>query len=132
MKFCLFSSNLFITIFVFIFFISFSTLSEEKNIKKKLKEITNNLRCMTCQNQTIYESETEFAIDIKKIVLKKLKQGEDSSEIIDYVVKRYGEYILFKPRLDLKNIFLWSFPFIVLIFSLSILFIRINKNKKYK
>tara|TARA_Y100000590_G_scaffold406698_1_gene496277 strand:- start:327 stop:590 length:264 start_codon:yes stop_codon:yes gene_type:complete len=87
---------------------------------------------MTCQNQTIYESETEFAIDIKKIVLKKLKQGEDSSEIIDYVVKRYGEYILFKPRLDLKNIFLWSFPFIVLIFSLSILFIRINKNKKYK
>ena len=132
MKFYLYLNNLFISILTLFLLTNFSALSNENDIQKNIKEITNNLRCMTCQNQTIYDSESEFALDIKKIVSQKLRQGKNNSEIIDYVVERYGEYILFKPQLDIKNILLWGFPFIVLILSLSVLLIRINKNKNYK
>ena len=102
--------------------ISFSA----ENIEKDLKEITNKLRCMTCQNQTIYDSDAEFSQDIKKIVRKKLLEGKNEQEIIDFIEKRYGEYILFEPKFDKKNIVLWGFPFIVLITSFLILATKIK------
>ena len=108
--------------------ISFSA----ENIEKDLKEITNKLRCMTCQNQTIYDSDAEFSQDIKKIVRKKLLEGKNEQEIIDFIEKRYGEYILFEPKLDKKNIVLWSFPFIVLIMSFFILAIKIKRGGSSK
>ena len=108
--------------------ISFSA----ENIEKNLKEITNKLRCMTCQNQTIYDSDAEFSQDIKKIVRKKLLEGKNEQEIIDFIEKRYGEYILFEPKLDKKNIVLWSFPFIVLIMSFFILAIKIKRGGSSK
>ena len=67
-----------------------------KNTKDEVfEEMTKKLRCMTCQNQSIYESETEFSKDIKKIVMKKLDEGQSQKEIFDFLVARYGEYILF-------------------------------------
>jgi len=108
--------------------ISFSA----ENIEKDLKEITNKLRCMTCQNQTIYDSDAEFSQDIKKIVRKKLLEGKNEQEIIDFIEKRYGEYILFEPKFDKKNIVLWSFPFIVLIMSFFILAIKIKRGGSSK
>ena len=108
--------------------ISFSA----ENIEKDLKEITNKLRCMTCQNQTIYDSDAEFSQDIKKIVQKKLLEGKNEQEIIDFIEKRYGEYILFEPKFDKKNIVLWGFPFIVLIISFSILAIKIKRGGSSK
>ena len=108
--------------------ISFSA----ENIEKDLKEITNKLRCMTCQNQTIYDSDAEFSQDIKKIVRKKILEGKNEQEIIDFIEKRYGEYILFEPKLDKKNIVLWSFPFIVLIMSFFILAIKIKRGGSSK
>ncbi len=91
--------------------------------------MTKKLRCMTCQNQSIYDSETDFAMDIKKIIIKKLNEGQDQNEIFDFLVERYGEYILFEPRLNKKNIFLWIFPFFVFFISAVFLLIYINKNK---
>ena len=95
----------------------------------RARNISKNIRCMTCQNQSIYDSETDFAIDIKKIIIKKLNEGQDQNEIFDFLVERYGEYILFEPRLNKKNIFLWIFPFFVFFISAIFLLIYINKNK---
>ena len=108
--------------------ISFSA----ENIEKDLKEITNKLRCMTCQNQTIYDSDAEFSRDIKKIVRKKLLEGKNEQEIIDFIEKRYGEYILFEPKFDKKNIVLGGFPFIVLITSFLILATKIKRGRSSK
>ena len=108
--------------------ISFSA----ENIEKELKDITNKLRCMTCQNQTIYDSDAEFSQDIKKIVRKKLLEGKNEQEIIDFIEKRYGEYILFEPKFDKKNIVLWAFPFIVLIASFLILANKIKRGHSSK
>ena len=95
-----------------------------------IKKITSKLRCMTCQNQTIYDSDADFSEDIKKIVKKKLQNNETEKEIIDFLIKRYGEYIVFEPQLNIRNIFLWFFPFIFMALSLVFLIFRIKKTNK--
>ena len=109
----------------------FSALLANKTdrfIEEDLKKITSKLRCMTCQNQTIYDSDADFSLDIKKIVGVKLQNGETEKEIIDFLIQRYGEYIVFKPQMSNQNIFLWYFPFVILALSLVFLIFQTRKN----
>ena len=129
MKLLPYLTKIIFSIFLIVGCISSHLLKAENNINQDLAEMTKKLRCMTCQNQSIYDSETDFAIDIKKIIIKKLNEGQDQNEIFDFLVERYGEYILFEPRLNKKNIFLWIFPFFVFFISAIFLLIYINKNK---
>ena len=115
------------TIIIFIFF-TFKIYAVE-NIDERVKNLTLELRCMTCQNQSIYDSDAEFSNDIKKIVRDKLKAGESERDIKKFLVERYGEYILFRPLMNYNNIFLWSFPFILLIIGLFFVLIK-TKTKK--
>ena len=116
-----------IAILSFIFF-TFKIYAIE-NIDERVKNLTLELRCMTCQNQSIYDSDAEFSNDIKKIVKQKLQQGESERDIKKFLVERYGEYILFRPLVNYNNIFLWSFPFILLIFSLFLVLIKTKRKK---
>ena len=115
--------------FKLLFLLLFLTNQSLKaNIDENLKDITSKLRCMTCQNQTVYGSDTDFSLNIKKIVKEKLEKNESEMEIIDFLIYRYGEYILFKPKMNKQNFFLWAFPFIILAISLVFFIIRIKKN----
>ena len=98
------------------------------NIEGDIKKISLKLRCMTCQNQTIYDSDSDFSKDIKNIIKEKLKNNEKEKEILDFLIQRYGEYIVFEPQMNVKNIFLWYFPFAILALSLVFLIFRIKKN----
>ena len=100
------------------FFISNSVLSDE-NLNNKIKELTLELRCMTCQNQSVYDSDSEFANDIKNVVKEKFNEGLNEKEIKMFLTERYGEYILFKPYFNLKNMILWISPFLILLVSLG-------------
>ena len=116
-----------ITILVFMFFTL--KIYALETIDERVKKLTLELRCMTCQNQSIYDSDAEFSNDIKKIVKNKLKAGESERDIKKFLVERYGEYILFRPLMNYNNIFLWSFPFILLIIGLFFVLIK-TKTKK--
>ena len=116
-----------IAILSFIFF-TFKIFAFE-NIDERVKNLTLELRCMTCQNQSIYDSDAEFSNDIKKIVKQKLQEGKSERDIKKFLVERYGEYILFRPLVNYNNIFLWSFPFILLIFAVFFVLIK-TKTKK--
>ena len=116
-----------ITIMSFTFF-TFKICAVE-NIDERVKNLTLELRCMTCQNQSIYDSDAEFSNDIKKIVKQKFEEGESDREIKKFLVERYGEYILFRPLINYNNIFLWSFPFILLVFGLFFVIIKTKTNK---
>ena len=107
-----------------IFIFSKETIGYEEDVKK----ITSKLRCMTCQNQTIYDSDADFSKDIKKIVKNKLQNNATEKEIIDFLIKRYGEYIVFEPQKNKRNIFLWYFPFVFMAISLAFFIFRIKKN----
>ena len=115
------------TILSFMFF-ALKTYAIE-NIDERVKNLTLELRCMTCQNQSIYDSDAEFSNDIKKIVKQKLSEGESERDIKKFLVERYGEYILFRPLINYNNIFLWSFPFILVVFGLFFMIIK-SKRKK--
>ena len=107
----------------------FVDVAANETIDYKVKKLTLELRCMTCQNQSIYDSESEFSNDIKKIIRNKYEEGESTEEIKEFLVQRYGEYILFKPLLNYKNLFLWAFPFILLGIGLIFIIFISRKDK---
>ena len=110
----------------FVLFFSFSSYANE-SIDNNVKKLTLELRCMTCQNQSVYDSDSDYSKDIKIFVKEKFKEGLSEKEIKKILTKRYGEYILFKPYFNTKNLFLWLFPFILVILSMIIL---LKKSKK--
>ena len=112
----------------FVLFFSFSSYSNE-GIDNKVKKLTLELRCMTCQNQSVYDSDSDYSKDIKIFVKEKFEEGLNEKEIKKILTKRYGEYILFKPYFNSKNLFLWLFPFVLVIVSTLVL---IKKSKKTK
>ena len=127
MKYSLFyKKSLFIYFYIISIFL-ITTISEA-SIESDIKNITSKLRCMTCQNQTIYSSDTEFSLSIKKIIRQKLKNNESEKEIMDFLINRYGEYIVLEPKFNKQNLFLWLFPFIILALSLVFFILRIRKN----
>ena len=119
-----------LTLILFIFCISSAlfTKNVSADIESDLKKISLKLRCMTCQNQTIYDSDSDFSKDIRNIIKEKLKNNQKEKEILDFLIQRYGEYIVFEPQMNVKNIFLWCFPFIILALSLVFLIFRIKTN----
>tara|TARA_B000000475_G_scaffold54395_1_gene42778 strand:- start:43 stop:426 length:384 start_codon:yes stop_codon:yes gene_type:complete len=121
--------NSFKIIFYFSFCLFSNSVFSSENLDIKIKELTLELRCMTCQNQSVYDSESEFANDIKIIVKEKFNEGLDEKEIKIFLTERYGEYILFKPYFNLKNLLLWIFPFVILLVSLGFFLKRLKKTQ---
>ena len=121
--------NYFKIIFYFIFYLLSNSVFSSENLDNQIKELTLELRCMTCQNQSVYDSDSEFANDIKIIVKEKFNEGLDEKEIKIFLTERYGEYILFKPYFNLKNLLLWVFPFLILLVSLGFFLKRLKKTQ---
>ena len=125
-----YNKKIFIFLYVALLLITFdNSLIAKDNTEEEIKKISLQLRCMSCQNQSIYESNTDFSKDIKNLIKLKLKEGKNEKEIITFLVERYGEYILFRPLINYNNIFLWSFPFILLIIGLFFVLIKSKGNK---
>ncbi len=98
------------------------------NEKELEIEITKNLRCLVCQGQSIYDSDTEFANSIKLIVEKKLDEGSTAKEIYEYLKTKYGEWILYDPEFSKNTYFLWLLP--ITIFLIGGMMIIKLYNKK--
>ncbi len=117
--------NKYILITFFLFFSNLST-ADEKNLQS---EITKNLRCLICQGQSVYDSDSEFAISIKNLVAEKLKEGNSEKEIYDYLKVRYGEWILYDPEFSKNTYFLWILPLLLFVFGGAIIFKLFNIRK---
>ena len=113
--------------FIFIFLLLFNFCSSHAQQNDLEYKITKNLRCLVCQGQSVYDSDTEFANSLKLLVKKKLDDGLAEKEIYDYLKDKYGQWILFDPEFDEKTYFLWLLPILlfviggVLIFKLFII-----------
>ena len=106
----------FLNILLFIFFIF--TFDDVKTDTFDLNhKITKNLRCLVCQGQSIYDSDSEFAISIKFLVKKKLNEGLTEKQIYDYLKGKYGEWILYDPEFVKNTYFLWLLPIFMFIFG---------------
>ena len=100
-----------------------------KNQEQELRarNISKNVRCMICQNQSIDESNAPLAKDLRILIRSKITEGYNDKEIYKFLTDRYGDFILLKPPIKLNTIFLWFLPFIILIIGLGII---VNHNKK--
>jgi cytochrome c-type biogenesis protein CcmH len=97
--------------------------------EKRYHELLSELRCLVCQNQTIEESDSDLAHDLRVEVNKMLKEGATDAEIIEFMADRYGDFVLYKPLVKPKTYLLWFGPFI---FLLAILFLVLMFVKKHK
>ena len=77
------------------------------DLEDRARSISKSLRCLVCRNESIDDSNAELARDLRLLVRERLVLGDNDKEIIDYVVGRYGEYVLLKPKFSFSNIFLW-------------------------
>lgn len=84
-------------------------------LEERARALSSELRCMVCQNESIDNSNAELAHDLRVLVRERLKAGDSDEEVLDFVVARYGEFVLLKPRFSARNAFLWATPFIVLV-----------------
>ena len=100
-----------IKIFLLLFLLQSNALAEDIRAIELFKEV----RCLVCQGQTIHESNAELAEDIKKLIREKISQGETDRQIKEYLVEKYGDWILMTPPFNSLTYILWSFPFLILI-----------------
>ena len=117
-------------IFIIIFLsIGFSYLkSDEKNSELKSK-ILKNIRCLICQGQSVYDSESDFASSIKLIVDRKINLGSNEEQIYEFLRKKYGDWIIFDPKLNKNTYILWLLPLLLFLFGGAIIFKKLNSKK---
>ena len=103
-----------------------------QNPKQELKarNISKNVRCLVCQNQSIDESAAPLAKDLRILIRKKVKEGHTENEIYKFLTDRYGDFILLKPPLKKSTFMLWFLPFVFLAIGIFILFWHHKKSKK--
>ena len=105
-------------------------LSTNPALEVQVNTISNELRCLVCQNQTIADSNADLAIDLKNQIRTQLTQGRTQAEILDYMVQRYGDFVLYKPPLKASTWFLWLGPFAILLLAFFFLWRQIQVRKK--
>ena len=103
-----------------------------KNQKQELRarNISKNIRCMVCQNQSIDESNAPLAKDLRILIRNKIKDGKKDEEIYKFLTDRYGDFILLKPPFKLSTLALWLLPFIFVLIGIFFVFSHNKKSKK--
>ena len=91
-------------------------------LEARARQISSELRCLVCQNQSIDISDADLAKDLRVIVRERLTAGDSDAQVIDYVVARYGEFVLLKPRFSAGNAALWGAPLLVVLIGALVLF----------
>ena len=126
--------------FYYIFFIFFlasrafavepSEILNDAKLENRARNLSSNIRCLVCQNENIDSSESEFAKDLRLFIREQLVEGRTDDEIEEFLVSKYGTYILFKPVFARYNIFLYLFgPFIFIFSFIMILLVFLNPKK---
>jgi len=92
-------------------------------LEQRARVLSRELRCMVCQNQSIDDSDAPLARDLRLLVRERLKAGDSNGDVIDFLVARYGEFVLLKPRISWRNALLWATPMLILLTGLGALFI---------
>jgi cytochrome c-type biogenesis protein CcmH len=96
-------------------------VARDPQLEARVTALTQELRCLVCQNQTIADSHADLAIDLKNQVREKLAQGQSEKEITDYMVQRYGDFVLYRPPMKSTTWLLWIGPFLILFCGIAVL-----------
>ncbi|TPW29430.1 cytochrome c-type biogenesis protein CcmH [Martelella alba] len=93
-------------------------------LERRARAISEGLRCMVCQNQTIDDSNADLARDLRVLVRQRLVDGDSDKQVVDYIVSRYGDFVLLKPRLTSETVLLWGAPLLLLVAGIGFIVFR--------
>jgi cytochrome c-type biogenesis protein CcmH len=97
-------------------------LGEDPEVERRLAKLSQELRCLVCQNETLAESRADLAEDLRREIRAQIRAGKSDKEIIDFLTQRYGEFVLYRPVVSPKTYLLWFGPFVLLLAGLTLLF----------
>lgn len=106
------------------------TVAADPALEKRVMAVSEELRCLVCQNQTIADSHAELAVDLRNQVREMLQKGMSEREIKDYMVNRYGDFVLYRPELKSNTWLLWIGPFVLLVAGLSLLIVKLRRRNR--
>lgn len=96
---------------------------------KRVLGISEQLRCLVCQNQSIADSNAELAVDLRNQVIEQVKAGKTNKEIVDYMVERYGDFVLYKPPFKANTVILWLGPVALFLVGLAAFYLNLRRRK---
>lgn len=103
--------------------------TDDPALEKRLHNLSQNLRCLVCQNETLADSQADLADDLRDEIREQMKAGKSDKEIIDFLTARYGQFILYKPQVTPTTYLLWFGPFLLLLAGLAVLFRYIKQRR---
>ncbi|MBN4050612.1 cytochrome c-type biogenesis protein CcmH [Gammaproteobacteria bacterium AH-315-M22] len=125
-----------IILFLLFFCLSFSLqakeaqpMAEDPVIEKRMIELTKDMRCLKCQNESLAGSHAPFAVDLRQQIREMMQDGMSNQEVEDFFVQRYGDFILYDPPLKPQNYLLWGGPFILLFLGFILVFNALKKRR---
>tara|TARA_B110000444_G_scaffold184868_1_gene173902 strand:+ start:165 stop:533 length:369 start_codon:yes stop_codon:yes gene_type:complete len=115
---------------IFLIMFSLNNVNAEV-IEIKPNEIFKNLRCLICQGQSVADSNSDFAQTMKLVVRDQINDGKSEKEIYEFLIEKYGEWIVYKPPLNKANFILWILPYLVFAIGGVIIFLLLKKRENY-
>jgi cytochrome c-type biogenesis protein CcmH len=104
-------------------------VAEDPALEKRVTRLASELRCLVCQNQSIADSNAELAADLRKQVRELLKSGKSEAQVREYMVQRYGDFVLYKPPVKNTTVLLWAGPFVLLVVALGAFVLAVMRRR---
>jgi cytochrome c-type biogenesis protein CcmH len=104
-------------------------LAQDPVLEARVMDLAGELRCLVCQNETLAASHADLAVDLREQIREKLRAGQSRQQVIDFLVDRYGEFVLYRPRFTATTLLLWLGPFLLLVIAAIVLFRTIRQQK---
>jgi len=114
---------------IIVFIANFAKVNSTENKDDLVNKISKNIRCLICQGQSIYDSQSDFSISMRLLIKKKIEEGLNEKEIYDFLKDKYGDWISYEPEFNKKTFILWILPILLFIIGGAILFNRLFVKK---
>jgi cytochrome c-type biogenesis protein CcmH len=98
-------------------------------LEERVTTLASELRCLVCQNQTLADSNAPLAVDLRNQIRERMRQGASERDIVDYMVSRYGDFVLYRPPFKATTVLLWAGPILLMIAGLATLFFRLARRR---
>jgi cytochrome c-type biogenesis protein CcmH len=105
-------------------------LAADPVVEQRMIDISEEMRCLVCQNESLAASRADLAVDLRRELRELIKQGKTDAEIRDYMVARYGDFVLYRPRVSPKTYLLWAGPFVLMIAGVVILLVYMRRRNR--
>ena len=109
-------------IIIFLLFQNFSSAETSQKVDK----ISKNLRCLICQGQSVYDSQSDFALSMKILIQNKIDEGNNDEQIYDFLKNKYGEWIVYDPEINKNTLLLWVLPLILFVFGGILIYRKVS------